>query len=234
MKFKKFSVLILILIFSMEITGCVNNSNKKIEEMKQYAEEKYGKEFTVEDFYAAHDSTYNDVLTLSDGEALFNVVHTEEGTIRDDYAEIVIYKKYKSHLIEAVNLTDKNMEIYSAIFLINNKKVDYEYTFNTDIKTIINDSDVLKSVVVIRVPDFENIDKDTLFDIYETILIDNPKLIDFNIIACDEIHPELKRSLTNMKRYYDNDWEEYSEIKNYVHTEDKNIESAELLLKQTA
>lgn len=233
MKFKKFSVLILMLIFAIGVTGCMNNSNKKMEEMKQYAEEKYGKEFTVEYFYAAHDSTYNDVLTLSDGEVLFNVLCTDEdGLIRDDYAEMIIFKKYGEYLVQTNNITDKNIEIYSAILLINRGISNYEYVSNTDVKAIIEDSEVLKSIVVIRVPDFENIDKTSLFDIYKTILADNPKVIDFNVIACDEIHSELEKSLTNMGIHYNNNWKEYSEIKNYIHIKDKDIKSAEFLISE--
>lgn len=238
MSIRKFGTLLFILTFMFSLIGCTNNESKdidKIPKMEKYAEEKYGIDFSVEYFRPAPGSSYNNVLTLSDGSNLFNVFCAEDtGKMRDDYAEVIIFDKYNDYLIETSNLDASDTDIYSAIILLNDKKSDYEYVINNDIETIMEESDVLKSIVVIKTTNFETLDKGQVFNIYNAILTNNPEIIDFNVISCDELNSKLKDSLTNMNMYYDNSWGEYSEIKEHIHIEDKNIKSPELLLKQAA
>lgn len=212
----------------------MNNTNdKKIESMTNYAVEKYGKDFSVKYFQEAKDSSYTNILTLSDGVHLFNVYQSGDSKeITDDYARVIIDKKFSDHLSQSDVLSDDSMEFYSRIMLTSDMVLDYEFASTNNIDLILQQCDIQKIILVIRISDAIEQHKDELFAIYEDILAFEPKYIDLEVISSKEESDELKKALTNLTAYYDSDWNKYSEIKAFLSITEKDIQSAEMLVRE--
>lgn len=231
MKHKKLFILTLIAVFAVGMTGCSNNSNKKIEEMKRYAEEKYDKEFTVEYFKGALDATYKNTLTLSDDELIFNVFYREETDVmRDDYITNLIAQKYSDYLSEKCNVTQESVQIHSLIYLGTGKTLDVEYVRNTDIRELKDELGFSAIFLTINTANSIKDIKNELFDLYNTISEDTSGNIELSVVVCDEKSSKLEKSLTNLYAYYERDFSKYPEIKEYIHIIDKDISSADELV----
>ena len=69
-------------------------------------EERYGEEFNVEYFLAAKDSTYDNILTLSNQDGVvFNAYQCKGYTIIDNYMEALINKKLTDYIISSQNIS---------------------------------------------------------------------------------------------------------------------------------
>ena len=232
MRTRRFGAVLFVLTFMFSLVGCASNerkNNTKIEEMRRHVEEKYNKKFTVEYFHGAFDSTYQNILTLSDGEHILNVYkYDDEEQITDDYPHNIADKKLTDHLKDNTTLTSG--DIYAKIMLSRDVLRDYDFVLQSDIETLAAKDDVFKILTIVRVDGDIEEHKEELFNIYKNVLSLNAKYVEFSIISCDNMGAQLEKALMNMEAYYDNDWYRYSEIDAYALITDKNISSADELV----
>ena len=202
------------------------NEEVKVENMKSYASNKYGREFTVENFQAAKDETYTNILTLSDGDYIFNVYQSGTSEASDDYPLAVINRKFSSQLNSG-----NDFDVYANFMFANGSNITLDYALSSSIETITNDYSLLKVVVVVLVDQSISDCADDLLDIYRNVMAFNPKYVDFEVIQANSISSNLSDILTNLPAFYDNDWKKHSEIISYLSVAETDIDSSEELIK---
>ena len=105
---KRILLLLLTLCLIWGVCGCIykKNNEEKILEMKEYVEAEYEEEFNVEYFLAAKDSTYDNILTLSNQDGVvFNAYHKESYTPSDDYCDALINDKLTDYMNTTLNIS---------------------------------------------------------------------------------------------------------------------------------
>lgn len=222
------SIILLILITVTGVCGCMKNQNEevKVGNMKSYASNKYGREFTVENFQAAKDETYTNILTLSDGDYLFNVYQSGTSEVSDDYPLAIINRKF-SNLLNS----GKDFDVYTNFMFANGSDITLDYAKNRSIDTITDDYSLLKVVVIIVVEQSISDCADDLFELYKKVMAFNPKYIDLEVIQTNSISSGLNDMLKNLPAFYDNDWNKHSEIVSYLSVTETDIDSSKELVK---
>lgn len=203
------------------------NEEINIENMKSYASIKYGREFTVENFQAAKDETYTNILTLNDGEYIFNVYQSGNDEASDDYPQVIVNKKMIDYLKANAN---SSHDIFANFMFTNGNTMALDYAKDSDVSTILDNYSLLKIVVVVEVNGNISDYSDDLFNIYREVMGFNPKYIDFEIIQVDTISSDLKEMLNNLPAFYDSAWTKYSEVKEYLSITDTNISTSDELI----
>lgn len=228
MKARNFIFLLVFIVLITGVCGCMKNQNEEVkaENMKSYAFNKYGREFTVENFQAAKDETYTNILTLSDGDYIFNVYQSGTSEPSDDYPLAVINRKFSSQLNSG-----NDFDVYANFIFANGSNITLDYAHSSSIETITNDYSLLKVVVVILVDQSISDCADDLFDIYRNVMTFNPKYVDFEVIQANSISSNLSDILKNLPAFYDNDWKKHSEISSYLSVAKTDIDSSEELVK---
>ena len=228
-KIKLISVLLSTLIMLLGVCGCMENQNDKLlmENMRRYAENKYGSDFQIKKFQEAKDETYTNILTLSDGTNIFNVYQRGDSEMFDDYAKAVVNKKYADLLRR--NIGD-GFNVYVNLMFINGNNITLEYAKEHEISAIFNDYSLLKIVAVVVLN--ENIEdvSEKVFSVYQSIMVSEPKYIDFEVIQVNSMGEDLNDMLENLPAFYDNDWKKYSEVIDHLSVSDTNIASSDELL----
>ena len=204
------------------------NEEVKVENMKSYASNKYGREFTVENFQAAKDETYTNILTLNDGEYIFNVYQSGSEEASDDYSQAIVNKKLVNYL---KTNTNPSFEMFTNFMFANGHNMTLEYAKDSDVSTILGDYSLLKIVLVVKVDGNISDYSDDLFNIYTEAMALTPKYIDFEVIQADVMSSNLNDMLNNLPAFYDNAWDKYSEIKAHISVTDTNINSTAELIK---
>lgn len=202
------------------------NEEVKVENMKSYASNKYGREFTVEDFQAAKDETYTNILTLSDGNYIFNVYQSGTSEASDDYPLAVINEKFSVQLNNG-----KDFDVYVNFLFANGSNITLDYAENSSIDTITEDYSLVKVVAVIVVDQSISDCADDLFELYREVMAFAPKYIDFEVIQANSISSNLSDMLKNLPAFYDNDWKKHSEIVSYLSVTETDINSSNELIK---
>ncbi len=230
MKARNFIFLLICIILIVGVCGCMKNQNEevKIENMKSYASNKYGREFTVENFQAAKDETYTNILTLSDGEYMFNIYQSGDSEAADDYPLAVVNKKFIGYLNEKANY---GYDMFANFMFTNGNSMTLEYARESEVSTILADYSLLKIVIVVVID--ENISECSkeLFSVYEDIMAFNPKYIDFEVIQTNSISSDLGDMLNNLPAFYDSDWKKHSEVIAHLSVTETNIGSSDELIK---
>lgn len=208
----------------------MNNQSEeeKIESMKSYASSKYGREFTVETFQAAKDATYTNILSLSDGEHIFNVYQSEGYDASDDYPNAVINKKFVDQFKSKINC-ENNVSAY--FMFANENTITMDYATDADVSNVVDDYTLLKIIVVVVVDERISDCAEELFQIYREVLAYGPKYIDFEVIQAENIGSDLGVMLKNLPGFYDNDWDKHSEVIASLGVTNKDVSSAEELIK---
>lgn len=202
------------------------NEEVKVENMKSYASNKYGREFTVEDFQAAKDETYTNILTLTDGNYIFNVYQSGTSEASDDYPLAVINEKFSVQLNNG-----KDFDVYVNLLFANGSNITLDYAQNSSIDTITEDYSLVKVVAVIVVNQSISDCADDLFELYREVMAFDPKYIDFEVIQANSISSNLSDMLKNLPAFYDNDWKKHSEIVSYLSVTETDINSSNELIK---
>ena len=228
-KIKLISVLLSILIILLGVSGCMENQNDKLlkEDMKHYAENKYGRDFQLKKFQEAKDETYTNILTLSDGIHIFNVYQRGDSEMFDDYAKAVVNKKFADSLRK--NYGD-DFSIYVNLMFTNGNNITLEYAKGNEVSTILNDYSLLKIVAVLVLNDSIEASSQKVFSAYRSITEFDPKYIDFEVIQVNNMGEDLNDMLENLPAFYDNDWKKYSEVIDHLSVLDTNIASSDELL----
>lgn len=205
----------------------VKYENDYKSEMLGYAENKYSKEFSITNFTEAKDETYTNILSLSDGEVVFNVYKQGDDEITDDYPQSVMNKKIADNI---KNDSGVNYKIYVNGLFMHAPDMTLKYARSESLSDVLNDYDILKIILIVKVDDISAC-KDDLFSLYKAAINIEPKYIDFEVIQTDTMGSELEEMLNNLPGYYDNSWEKYSEIEKYLSITETNISSPEELVE---
>lgn len=202
---------------------------QKMTEMLHAVSEKYGRKFTVVSFRAALDETYSNVLTVTDGEYVFNVYQSAQFEMADDYQKAVVSKRFTDSLQQNQHTA---LEVYGNFLFAQADDMSLEYAMNSDIERILTDYKLLKAVIIVKGAGNIEMMKDDLYSIYKETISLGPKYIDFEVIQVERTGEKLENMLQNLPVLYDNDWEQHPEIKAYVHVTDTNIVSASELVEE--
>lgn len=205
------------------------NHEFEIANIKEIIEQRYNEEFTVEYFQPAKDETYTDILTVSNKNGIiFNAYQTnDESDISDDYPEAIINSKLKEYLTSCAS---SKLDINVLGILSDGSVLDIDYANNYTVST--SNKDFIKLVVIISLNGDISSYKDELFKIYSEMIKFESNLIEFEVISVSEKSDELSNAINNPLGYYNNNWDEYKEIKGYLDVKDKNITSPEDLVKE--
>lgn len=227
---RKTVLFFLIIFLVIGVYGCMKNQNveAKMEDLENYASNKYGREFTIINFQAAKDETYTNILTLSDGEYIFNIYQSGDNKASDDYPQSVVNQKMINYLKDDINY---EYDIFANFMFTNGNEMSLEYVEESIASTILSDYSLLKIVIIIRVDSGISEHSDSLYNIYKEAMNLNPKYIDFEVIQTDDMSIDLKDMLNNLPAYYENEWNKYPEIEEYLCISDTNITSAIELIK---
>ena len=230
MRILKTILLLVLIVLITGVCGCMNKQNEevKVENMRSYATNKYGKEFTVENFQDAKDESYTNILTLSDGEYIFNVYQSAGSEASDDFAQVVVNKKFADSI---ATKSGSDLAVYVNYMFADGSKMSLDYAKQSDISTILNDYSLVKVVVVVATDkDFEEC-KEELYGVYREVISAFPKYIDFEAIKVASASTDLKDMLSNLPAFYDNAWDKFTEIDSYLSATDTGISSASELVK---
>ena len=228
MKAKNFIFLLVFIVLITGMCGCKKTQNEKViaENMKSYASNKYDCEFTVENFQAAKDETYTNILTLGDGEHIFNVYQSNASEMSDDYPLVVVNRKFSDKLNGS-----NTYDVFVNLMFANGNNITLNYAKSNSIETIAKDYSLLKVTVVVVVEKNITDSENELFDIYNDVMAFNPKHIDFEVIQVDSISSNLNDMLKNLPAFYDSDWKKHSEIISYLSVTETDIDSSDELIK---
>ena len=205
------------------------NHEFEIVNIKEIIEQRYNEEFTVEYFQPAKDETYTDILTVSNKNGIiFNAYQTnDESDISDDYPEAIINSKLKEYLTSCAS---SKLDINVLGILSDGSVLDIDYANNYTVST--SNKDFIKLVLIISLNGDISSYKDELFNIYSEMIKFESNLIEFEVISVSEKSDELSNAINNPLGYYNNNWDEYKEIKGFLDVKDKNITSPEDLVKE--
>lgn len=205
------------------------NHEFEIANIKEIIEQRYNEEFTVEYFQPVKDETYTDILTVSNkNDIIFNAYQTnDESYISDDYTEAIINSKLKKYLISCAS---SKLDINVLGILSDGSVLDIDYANNYTVST--SNKDFIKLVTIVSLNGDISSYKGELFKIYSEMIKFDSNLIEFEVISVSEISDELSKVINNPLGYYNNNWDEYNEVKGYLDVKDKNITSPEDLVKE--
>lgn len=205
------------------------NHEFEIANIKEIIEQRYNEEFTVEYFQPAKDETYTDILTVSNKNGIiFNAYQTnDESDISDDYPEAIINSKLKEYLTSCAS---SKLDINVLGILSDGSVLDIDYANKYTVST--SNKDFIKLVVIVSLNGDISSYKDELFKIYSEMIKLESNLIEFEVISVSEKSGELSKAINNPLGYYNNNWDEYKEVKGYLDVKEKNITSPEDLVKE--
>lgn len=205
------------------------NHEFEIANIKEIIEQRYNEEFTVEYFQPAKDETYTDILTVSNKNGIiFNAYQTNnESDISDDYPEAIINSKLKEYLTSCAS---SKLDINVLGILSDGSVLDIDYANKYTVS--ISNKDFIKLVVIVSLNGDIYSYKDELFKIYSEMIKLESNLIEFEVISVSEKSDELSKAINNPLGYYNNNWDEYKEVKGYLDVKEKNITSPEDLVKE--
>lgn len=230
-RIKQLSLLLLSIILILGVCGCMEQKNHEFEiaNIKEIIEQRYNEEFTVEYFQPAKDETYTDILTVSNKNGIiFNAYqNNDESDITDDYPEAIINSKLKEYL---TSYTSSNLDINVLGILNDGSVLDIDYANNYTVSK--SNKDFIKLVAIVSLNGDISSYKDELFKIYSEMIKFESNLIEFEVISVSEKSDELSKAINNPLGYYNNNWDEYNEVKGYLDVKDKNITSPEDLVKE--
>lgn len=208
--------------------------NKKYESemsnIKGIVDQRYSEEFNIEYFLPAKDKTYDNILTLSNENGiLFNAYQNNEGEVSDDYLEALVNIKLSDYIVSS---SDLSSELKLVVLGILKDGSVLTVDFANNYVPSPSNKDFIKIVTVIAMDDEIAQYKNELFNVYNNVLMFESDLIEFEVISYTEPSDELSKALTNPLGYYNNNWNDYKEVKSYIDVTSKNITSADELVKE--
>lgn len=205
------------------------NQEKKMEELRTYASNKYNCDFTITDFQMAKDNTYTNILSLTDGNVYFNVFQQGDNIATDDYPQALLNQKFLSGLnIEY----SSELEIYGHFMFTKGNDISLSYVHENELSTILKDYALLKIILVVKTSDNLTEHQDAIYQVYQKVQSLSPKYLDFVAIQTADTDEELNKMLTNLPAYYNSDWTHFESIKAYLSTTNLAISSVSDLMKE--
>ena len=237
------SILLLIIIIFVGV-GCMNQNSAKQEiikeKMYEYACDKYSQDFSVVNFeYAVRglDANRSDILTLSDGKGfVFNVTHSPDDkdceNLYDDYNDEVLEQKFADYF---KNQIDLDVSLNTVVML--EEDYDFEEINSLSVPKIINKKGLVKIIILVSTESEKGYilsHINDFYDFYNYIISLNPKYIDFEIVVSTNGDSELANVFSNPRIYYENDWNSYSNVKEYLSVDDVNLDQNQFAEKIVA
>ncbi len=224
--FKIIMSLLLIVVIMFGGSGCMGKKadaqNSIKEKMYSYACEKYSSDFEIVDFiYALRgmDAYRSDVLTLSDGDDfIFNVTHSPQDVncvnLYDDYYSEVLEQKFSDYLIEQNNVS---FNLNTVVML------DQDYT-NEELESLtvpqlVQSKGLMKLIIIAVVQAdacYANDNLSDIYTLYENVCKLKPKYLDFQFVVTSDISEKLTNCIDNPRMNYENDWDSYDNIIEYL------------------
>lgn len=233
--------LVFILILALAVSAvCLyrhwdhEQNTQTLEQMKNYASEKYGQEFTVEYFLPARDSSYTNILTLSNGQYLFNVLHdTGSEDTYDDLPNVILNRILTDHIQDTAACNGTDFVLYGNFLLTGDKFHGYTYDQLDALspQEILENYDILKVILIVKTPRSIPQQADELFALYQAVVALQPKILDFEVIHVKEESEALEKMLNNLTGYYSSHWKSYPVIKDCLKITDLEIQSPAQLLE---
>ncbi len=213
------------------VCGCAKqeSAQERMHSMQSYAAEKYETDFAVEDFQAAKDETYTDILTLSDGEHRFHVYQDPGGEPSDDYPQVVINTKICSWLQSQCG-TD--FELYGNFILADAADLTLDEAMHKDTAAFLKQHDFMKAIVIVKTEQDIAALSQELYRVYQETIGLTPQYIDFEVIQAGRIGAELEKMLLNLPALYDSEWSRHPEIEAYIRVTQTDISSAAELMEK--
>ena len=222
--------MLLMLIICLSAVGCSGGKRTDhMDEMKRYAEQKYGESFETVSYRAAKDETYYDVLVLSKNGIRFNVLRSAEGDFSDTYPAAVINEKMTGYFkdLDAFGLKDR--EFYLDVFPGGDEAVDIDFASNSAEKIAEYGFDRLTAVILTE-QDIKS-QKEALYKTYSAFSGLNPKHFSFEVLQIEKKDEKLMDMLNNMTGTYENDWNSFSGIRSWLSVSEGGIASADELVE---
>lgn len=207
------------------------NYEFEISNIKEIIEQRYNEEFTVEYFQPAKDETYTDILTVSNNDGvIFNAYQmNDDSDITDDYPEAIINSKLKDYIVSESGTSTK-FDINVFGILSDGSVLDIDYANNYTVSS--DNKDFIKMVVIVSLNGDIASNKNDLYKIYSELIKFDSNLIEFEVVSLSETDEELSKVINNPLGYYNNNWDEFDAVENYIDIKDKNITSPEDLVKE--
>lgn len=228
-------VLFIVLII-LGMSGCMNE--KKSEETKNIiydsVKSKYNRDFTIEYFRRALDSTYTNVLTLSDGIHIFNAYKKENDEyVSDNLIDVVLSKKITDDIIVDSDLSDADLKVYGEALLEKKKNYALDDALSLEADDVLSDNSLIKLVLIVCSTDPLESYKDQLFNLYKSVIAHNPEVIDIELVQTKNVDdPDLSKMLNNLPAHYDDEFERFDSVVEYYSIKDLNLTSCDELFRR--
>lgn len=230
---RSIALLLMVGIIMFGACGCMDKKTyeNEISNIKGIVEQRYGQEFSIEYFLPAKDKTYDSILTLSNKEGVvFNAYQRgDSDEITDDYPEALINAKLTDYISTSVNVPSSlKVSVLGILRDGSSLTVDSARKYSG----LPSHQEYIKLITVISLNANISEHKNELYNIYTEVLKFESDLIEFEVVSLLDPGEELSKILNNPLGYYDNNWEDYDEISDYIDITSKLIASADELVKE--
>lgn len=213
----------------------MSNRETGKETMLEYAHEKYGSNYNVVSFTEARNSTFTDVLVMTDGEGFtFNVYHDPSDKayerIYDDYIEELVDEKLRLLLLEQHDLGQIDFNVRVVLSDIYKASPDEIQQMSLD--KIFSSYNLLKIICVLDTgmdKGASTVDEQTLFGLYRDLVGYQPKHLEYTVLYT-QLDDDLETCISNIRKDYDNNWEKYTSVSGYIFTKDLTLQDAQHMM----
>lgn len=232
----RFVLVLFTVLMILGMSGCINE--KKSEETKNIIYEsvksKYNRDFTIEYFRQARDSTYTNILTLSDGTHIFNAYKKENDEyVSDNLIDVVLSKKITDDIIVDSGLSDADLKVYSEALLEKKKNYALDDALSLEADDVLSDNTLIKLVLIVCSTDPLESYKDQLFNLYKSAITHNPEVIDIELVQTKNVDdPDLLKMLNNLPAHYDDEFERFNSVIEYYSIKDLDLTSCDELFRR--
>lgn len=228
-------ILLMVVTVAISLCGCMMNEdfNQEILNIKEIVELRYDEECEVAYYLTPKDEMSNYVVTLkTEAGMLFNAYKTcGDDVVSDDYVKAIINEKLTDYLVNTSGVRD-DMSVRVLGIVEDGSVLTTDFAENYAVSESKNVFIKLITVIVVN-GDIGNY-RDVLFEMYNSIVSLNSKVIEFEVISVAEPSEQLALILDNPLGYYINNWENFAEVSDYIDVRSKDIPSADELVKEAS
>lgn len=225
------------------MSGCANTekhqNNRKI--MKQYAEEKYGKEFEELSYLFAQDDYSTDRLALSDGkDFIFNVYHRPKDenfeSLYDDYIEEAVNQKFCDYFAEKGVFLFEGATYNLMVSLGNTEPLSLDEVRGKTAAELREEYGVnyINLLCVVEA------DRGFIWDhakqfyaIYNYLEEMSLNGVQMHIVVGKTSDKALMRCVKNPNLFYEDDWQTYKSVKEYLSITERGISDLNEFMSHT-
>ena len=235
----RFVLIIFAVLMILGMYGCINETSKEISKetkniIYESVKSKYNRDFTIEYFRQAKDSTYTNVLTLSDGTHIFNAYKKENDEyVSDNLIDVVLSKKIIDDIIVDSDISDTDLKVYGEALLEKKKNYTLGDALSLEADDALSDNTMIKLVLIVCSTEHLESYKGQLFNLYKSVIARNPEAIDVELVQTKDVDdPELSKMLNNLPAHYDDSFERFDSVIEYYSIRDLDITSCDGLFQR--